>query len=244
MATPMGGGQARDAERRVAVFDLDGTVTRSDTYLAFLLRYLRARPQRLIRCIGLPAVLALYAAKLKTNSFVKQQFLAAVFGGVSRAEMERASAVFVKRILADQVRPAALERIRAHREAGDRVVLATASFDVYVDMLAQRLGVDEVVSSRVGWTADGRVSGQLDGANCYGPEKLRRVTAVLGQRPTETVVAYSDSHADLPLLNWADEPYAINPTETLAAIADQTAMPVLDWNSDSAPAPGRSARAA
>lgn len=232
------------AERRVAVFDLDGTITRSDTYLAFLLGFLRTHPQRLVRCVLLPAVLALYALKLRDNSFVKQQFLAAVFGGLSRADMDRAAAIFVERIMATQVRPLALERIRAHRQAGDRVILATASFDVYVDLLAQRLGVDEVVSSRMGWTDDDRVSGHLDGANCYGPEKLRRLTAFLGQRPTATVVAYSDSHADLPLLQWADEPHAINPTEKLAAIAAQTAMTVLDWDApDAASSPGRSARA-
>ncbi len=222
--------QAAGASGNIAVFDLDGTITRRDTYLAFLLDTLRRRPVRLFYCGLLPLAVALFKLKLRDNAFVKERFASAILGQMSRADMAAAARRFVDHLMESEVRPAALERIRAHRAAGDRVVLATASFDAYVDILGERLDVDEIIATRALWNDTGRFTGRIDGRNCYGPEKLVRVKAVLGDRPAGRVVAYSDHHADGPLLGWADDAFAVNPTDKLRTIAAEKGYGLLDWN--------------
>jgi phosphoserine phosphatase len=45
------------------------------------------------------------------------------------------------------------------------------------------------------------------------------------------VVAYSDSHADEPLLRWAHIGVAVNPTRRLRRRAKAGAFELVDWNS-------------
>ena len=97
-----------------------------------------------------------------------------------------------------------MARLAAHRAAGDRCVLVSASLDLWLQPWAQRHGFAAVLCSQLAADADGRASGRLAGANCFGAEKVRRLEAWLaGTRPR--LVAYGDSRGDLPLLDFADE---------------------------------------
>ena len=96
-----------------------------------------------------------------------------------------------------------------HRAAGDRVVLVSASFEVYLRPLGELLGVDDVLGTRL-QLADGVVTGALDGPNCRGPEKVRRLhdwidREIRRPRPMR-VVAYGDSDGDREILADADGP--------------------------------------
>jgi phosphatidylglycerophosphatase C len=86
------------------------------------------------------------------------------------------------------------------------VLLASASLDAYLVPLGELLGADEVVCTRLERGADGRLTGRLDGANCRGAEKARRVRAVLAERGLEDAElwAYGDSRDDEPLLAAAE----------------------------------------
>jgi HAD superfamily hydrolase (TIGR01490 family) len=214
----------------VAIFDLDGTITRRDTFAAFLLRYLRRHPQRWPRCLPLLALAPLFLCGLIGNTRMKVAALRAVCGGAERAEMTNFSEDFADRCMATLLRAQALARIAAHRQAGDLLVLATASPDVYVEALARRLGFDRVVATAVGWTPEGRMTGGLAGDNLRGAAKLAAVQHLLSAVTPARTVAYSDSDADLPLLRWADRAVAVNPTRRLAEIAAAEGFTIEDWN--------------
>lgn len=215
----------------IAVFDLDKTLTRRDTFLPFLLGYLRRHPLRVWRLIRLPAALlaAVVTATERQDrrTRVKQAVLRAFLGGAPRAGVTAWGEVYAERVIAEGLRPGCLAALRKHQAAGERVLLATASFDVYVEPLARRLGIEEVVCSRIAWDAAGRVAG-IDGGNCRDHEKLRRVQARLGNDGSG-VIAYSDSHADLPLLAWAERGVAVSPTPRLARAAGELGLDVRDW---------------
>ena len=70
----------------VAVFDLDGTITRRDTYLAYLLGFLGRHPERWSRAAPLPFAVLYHLAGWRSNTWLKTTFLRAVLGaeGVSR----------------------------------------------------------------------------------------------------------------------------------------------------------------
>ena len=115
------------------------------------------------------------------------------------------------------IRPEAAAQIAGHRDAGDVIVIVSASFELYVRPLGALLGVDDVLATRLE-TAAGNgpdlFTGDLDGPNCRGPEKIRRLHAWLdehhGGRGAVELVAYGDSPGDRELLADADRAHWVD----------------------------------
>lgn len=213
------------------VFDLDRTVTKWGTFTPFLLFAARGRPLKYL--LAGPLLLAALGYKLGliSRGRLKELMLTAVLGGATRDEVAALAAAFVERRVNPGLRPGALRAIAAHRAEGCYLILATASFEFYVERLGHQLGFDRVVATRSLWDEGGRLVGRIDGENCYGAEKLRRLEEALpGLSADYRVVAYSDSHADEPLLRWADRGIAVNPTRRLRRRAQAGDFELVDWN--------------
>ena len=234
-----GGGEAplHTPGRNIAIFDLDGTITRRDSYTALLLQALRQRPARVLPALALPLAAAAHLAGLRDNSWLKARFLAAILGGIGRDELQELTGPFVAHLLQRGLRTRARAVIDAHREGGDFLVLATASFDFYCLDIGRILGFDAVVCTESKWRDD-RLVPVLATGNCYGVVKQRRVQELLANLPASLpaslpgsgrLTMYSDSHADLPMLAMADEAVAVNPTRRLATVAVARRYRVEDW---------------
>jgi HAD superfamily hydrolase (TIGR01490 family) len=119
----------------------------------------------------------------------------------------------------------ALELIDAHRAAGRRVYLISASPAEIVEPLGRFLGVDESLASRARIDPDGRYTGEMD-VYAYGPYKadLIRQVARRDGVDLEASYAYSDSYTDLPMLEAVGHPVAVNPDRVLLRLARQR-----DW---------------
>ena len=113
---------------------------------------------------------------------------------------------FARNEVTQMIRVEALERVRFHRERGDRVVLVTASPTDWIVPWAVGEGITEVIGNPAE-VSDGRVTGRLAGPNCYGPEKLRRLLALHPERESYTLFAYGDGRGDRELLAAADHAY-------------------------------------
>jgi len=187
----------------------------------------------LAHCLPLTVGAAGFAAGYVDNAAMKRAVIRAILGGSSRGEIEAWTDRFVPWCLKALVRPIAREHIRAQREAGHHLILASASLDLHVEPIARALGFTDVICTKVAWTRDQRISGDLDGDNIRGEKKLaavQRAVALLESAPRSAVViAYSDHHTDLPLLRWADQAVAVNPTKRLGAAAGVEHMTVEDW---------------
>jgi phosphatidylglycerophosphatase C len=193
----------------LAVFDLDGTITRRDTLGAYLWGYLWRRPWRSLRLI--PAAAAPLRFLLdRDRGALKGAVIRAVLGGSTRLDIERWSEQFVKQLIPEGLFAQALDAIAKHRAQGDRLLLMSASTDLYVPRIGQALGFDQVICTRVRWRADGRLDGRLEGANCRGQEKHRHLCAVLAHEKPTRIYAYGDSASDLAHMALAQEAYLIN----------------------------------
>jgi HAD superfamily hydrolase (TIGR01490 family) len=231
--SPSTNASASGADETIAVFDLDGTITTRDTTAAFLLGYLREHPRRLARCFPLAVSIAGFAVGLVDNAVLKRAAVHAILGGAGRDEIAAWTERFVPWCLEALVRPMARTRIEAHRSARHHLILASASLDLHVEPIGKALGFAKVICTKVAWTRGQRVSGDLDGGNIRSDKKLaavqRAVSLAEAAPRSARVIAYSDHHADLPLLCWADQAVAVNPTRQLAAAAAIEGMPVEDW---------------
>ncbi|WP_348767034.1 HAD-IB family hydrolase [uncultured Salinisphaera sp.] len=216
--------------QRIVVFDLDVTLTRYDTFLPFVIGYLRYHRKR--RSVGatwrLPWNLLRFW-RWGDRTWVKTQVLRSFVGGQPRERVQAWADRFVDELLEDAMREQGMAQLRAHQDAGDRVILASASFDIYVARLAEKLHINEVLATRVAWNARDRVAG-MDGENCRDDEKLRRVKALDGMpEDGRGVTAYSDSHADLPLLSWAENGVAVCPSKRLFHQVGGLGLEVARW---------------
>ncbi len=131
--------------------------------------------------------------------------------------------------------PAGARRMveRARGEA-DLLVLATAASDFLCQPIAEALGFDALVATRLEWR-EGRPTGHLIGEPAYQAGKLAHLEAFLAARGTRLDALtdssfYSDSFNDLPLLERVRRPVAVEPDEALLAIARERDWPILRWN--------------
>lgn len=213
--------------RRLAVFDLDGTITRRDTFIAYLRGWLRRHPGRRGWWRAVPALLR-FAFGGRDRGRLKSDLLRAYLRGAGRAEVEDWSAAFAAGLGDADLCPGALAAIARHRAAGDRLVLLSASVDLYVLFIGARLGFDETICTGVAWR-DGRLDGALTTANRRGAEKLRCIEALRARHAGARIAAYANSASDIAHLAACEEPLLVNGGRRAARQARRRGIPVADW---------------
>ena len=213
---------------RLVVFDLDGTITRYDTFFPYVLGYLQRRPWRLPGLLlGLPA-LARFVLK-RDHGELKSALLRATLRGCSRGELDEWTEHFVPSLLAHGLFADALDTIAAHRREGDRLVLMSASTDLYVPCIARKLGFAEVICTGVRWNGD-HLSGELTTPNRRGPEKARCFAALRERYPDLSTVAYGNARSDLDHLRLADRGVLVNGTQRARQEATRDGIQCVQWH--------------
>lgn len=202
----------------VAAFDFDETLTKRDTVVPFLRRF--TTRQRFAVSL-LPHTLRLLPiATRRDRDRLRALATDIVFRGRQIADVEAEAASWGVAIAESLLRADTVSRLEWHLEQGHRVVIVTASYEHYVRIVADVLGDVAVVGTRLE-VVDGRCTGRIDGHNCRGPEKVRRLEAWLTDQGLDrqdlTLYAYGDSTGDRELLSAADHPHWVK--APLASVA-------------------------
>ncbi len=124
----------------------------------------------------------------------------------------------------------ALDAIRAHRDAGRRIYLISASPEEIVAPLAGYLGVDVALATRSRLDAEGRYTGEVD-FYCFGPAKATLMAEIAEREGIDLARswAYSDSATDQPMLEVVGHPVAVNPDRELLRAAEADGWEVARW---------------
>ncbi len=195
--------------RRLAVFDLDGTITHRDTLWPYVRGFLaNSCRSRLRQLRVLPTVLAFLLGRADHGD-VKQAFIRATLGGARRADIEAWTARFIDQVVMRSCFPQALAAVAEHRSRGDILVLMSASTDLYVPGIGRRLGFTETICTGLRWNKD-RLEGSLTTPNRRGEEKVRCFEALKARHPGLPTVAYGNTCSDLPHMQLADEAHLVN----------------------------------
>lgn len=151
---------------------------------------------------------------------------------VGRTAEEVASVVepFVEDVIEPIIHSDAMRCLAGHRQAGDRLLIISASAHFLVSAIGERLGVAEVLAIDLA-EEHGHYSGKTRGVLTYRDGKVTRLNAWLAEHGERLDGAYfySDSRNDLPLLGMVDNPRVVNPDPTLRAHAEQAGWPILAW---------------
>jgi phosphatidylglycerophosphatase C len=214
----------------VVVFDLDGTLTRSDTYVGFLIHVLGKRPHKVFRLPLLAINVLQHKLGQKDNTWLKKRFLSDILAGYHRTTLSDWADSFTRKLIRKSLHADALEKLNFHLAQGDELVLLTASLDLYVEHVGRQLGFDTIICTQTSWI-NGILEGDLLGDNCYGENKLNRLQDWLDDNQDKVIeLAYADHESDLPVLETAKTGVVINPSSRLADIAKERGLEIQQWN--------------
>ncbi len=139
---------------------------------------------------------------------------------------------FMAEVIRPHIRPQVLALLQQHRDAGDQLVIVTATNEFVTRPIAQALGVQELVAVELARGADGWITGDIQGTPSFREGKVSRVADWLRARGLDwagvNTIFYSDSTNDLPLLEAVNTPVATNPGAGLRAIAQTRGWRILD----------------
>lgn len=202
----------------VAAFDFDETLTKRDTVVPFLRRFTSTRRFAVSLLPHTLRLLPMVARRDRDRLRALATDL--VFAGRSFAEVDAEAAEYGVTIAENGLRVDIAGRLQWHLEQDHRVVIVSASYEPYVQVVGSVLGDVSVLATRFE-VVDGRCTGRLHGANCRGPEKVARLDAWLGEQGLAladvTLHAYGDSTGDRELLAAADHPHWVK--QPLASVA-------------------------
>jgi len=183
----------------VAFFDLDGTLTKVDTFIPFCLLALLYRPWRVFALRPLIRACVYFYRGNMLRQDLKETFITAFLSGAEKDDVARWSRIFLRIILPRIVRKEIIEKLQLHQQAGYRVYLVSASPDIYLKPLARQWRLEGAICTTLEWKY-GRLTGKILDKNCYGEEKARRIRVLFDKQELEGSFAYGNSDGDRQML--------------------------------------------
>lgn len=135
---------------------------------------------------------------------------------------------FMREKIEPIILPAGRALIQKHRDAGDTLMIITATNAFVTAPIAEHLGVTHLLATEPEMV-DGRYTGEVAGIPSYREGKIQRLNQWLQGREVDLKgsIFYSDSHNDIPLLEKVDHPIAVDPDDTLQEYATQRNWPII-----------------
>lgn len=218
--------------RSFAFFDLDHTLLPFDTQVLFCNSVLHSERWRTLLHLTFTPIGLLKACHIARTVTAKRAFLN-YLAGMKRERVRAYSIRFAEQIVKPAVYPELLAAIETHREAGRVLVLNTASPDFYAREIARVLGFDHCIATRVELPETAPFMPCIMGENNKGRVKIARMRAEIPELAGADDSAlrdswsYSDSVADMPLLEFAGNAVLVHPNARLEAIGQQRGWQVL-----------------
>lgn len=187
--------------QKIIFTDLDGTLTLKDTYTKFVLQNLRVGVV-VKNLYKLGSMVVKHQLKIYNDDDVKMNTFKMFFEGYDR---EATLDGFAQSIPWNRK---VLELIEAKRQEGYKVIIVTASPDIYVKYVCDYLGYDGFISTKT--KESGRyLCGSFDGRVCNFEEKPKRILEFLDGIKPEHTISYGNSSGDFAMLEFCDESYFV-----------------------------------
>ena len=215
----------------LALFDLDHTLLSGDSdvlWIEFLMGHsLLDRAEFAPRNADMES--RYKAGTVGVEEFT--HFFISTLAGRTPGEWEPWRQRFMAEVVAPRLPSDAHALVRHHQQAGDTVVLTTATNRFITELTAQHLGIDHLIATDCALDAQGCFTGLSTGTLNMREGKVVRLNAWLQARGQTLAAchstAYSDSTNDLPLLGAVNVAVAVDPDPRLEKVAAERGWTVL-----------------
>ena len=229
---PTAAARTRAPGRRVAAFfDLDKTIIATSSAVAFSKGFL-AEGLLTRRSVVASAYAQLAFLLGGADEAATERLRAALSRSVVGWDVAQVSTI-VRDTLHESIDPTvyaeAVELIAHHHASGHDVVVVSASGAEVVEPIAEMLGADAVIATRMA-VADGRYTGEID-FYAYGENKAAAIRDLAAERGYDLAVsyAYSDSVTDAPMLGAVGHGHVVNPDRALRRLAAEHGWEMLTF---------------
>ncbi|MBU3136461.1 HAD-IB family hydrolase [Clostridium gasigenes] len=194
-----------------AIFDVDYTIIKGDSMFLMLIFGIKKRPLIIFYTpiILVKIVLALLGIidirVAKEAIYIPLKFL-------TEKELEG----FYNEVLLNNLNIEVMKRLKQHKEEGYHILLASASPEAYLSWFKKNNYIDGIIGTKIK-KIDDKYINEIEGENCKGGEKLKRINQYLEERNLEidfeNSFAYSDSLGDKPMLSLVKNRYKVSKTQ-------------------------------
>lgn len=188
----------------LALFDFDGTITTREMFRPFL-EFAVSRRRRVLGGVVLAPLVIGYKFGWVPGNLIRKWAVRVGLTGIRASHASEQGSRFASEILPGVLREIAIERIRWHKQQGDRIVVVSGALDVYLSHWCRQHDVELICSELE--VKDGQLTGRYRGAQCVSAEKPRRVREAYDLEAYPVIYAYGDTREDHDLLRIAHRRY-------------------------------------
>jgi len=212
----------------LAIFDLDNTLLRGDSDHAwgqFLIE------NHVVDGPEYEHENERYYAQYQAGTLDIMEFLAFALRPLSlhdRATLDSWHRQYMKTKVLPMITPEARTLVEEHRLRGDTLLIITATNRFVTGPIAREFNIPYLIATEPE-ERDGRFTGKVVGTPCYREGKVVCLKNWMAEHNQSLKDGwfYSDSHNDLPLLQLAPHPVAVNPDAVLLHEAQARGWPVI-----------------
>lgn len=197
---------------KLAIFDVDYTLTRKETLAEFFAFMLKKNPNLFFHIPKSVGSAFLFLLGIFDAKKAKENFIAFI-DGVDEQEMQQLVKEFYDKKFSKIFYEDAMAEMKKLKKDGYKIILISASAEFYLNELYNIKEVDKIIGTRFKVT-EGKHTRRIEGENCKGEEKVRRLREYLKEENIEVdfknSYMFSDSLSDSPLFYLVGNPYLIN----------------------------------
>lgn len=186
--------------KKIAFFDFDGTITTKDTLLEFI-KFSKGRMPFYIGFLLNSPYLIAYKLKLISNQRAKEKVLSYFLKNIPVKEFQAKCDEFAETVIPFLLREKAKQEFEKLKKDGFEIVIISASPENWIRNWCEKTGLKLIAT--VLQINGGRITGKIEGKNCHGSEKVRRIKELYSLNEYEEIFAYGDTSGDKPMLQLA-----------------------------------------
>ena len=190
--------------KAIAFFDFDGTITTKDTLLEFI-KYTHGNAAFLQGFLLHSPYLIAYKLNLIPNQLAKEKVFSYFYKDTPLQKFQAWCDAFATEKVPALIRPKAEIELKKLQQSGTSVVIVSASFGNWIQKWAVSNNLQLIATKPE--IENEKLTGRIEGKNCHGTEKVRRIQELFTLQQYENVHAYGDTSGDRPMLALATHPH-------------------------------------
>ena len=225
-----------NGEKKLAIFDLDGTLVSGHLWLGVVKYNFKNKKNRLAAfwyLINNLAKTPFWKTQLITTEKYYRSWgegIAKMVKGLKREKAEEMFHWLADEYLLPTLKKNVLEKLKKHQENGFLTILTSGSFQELLQILTKRLNIDFAIGTELEQRSN-KFSGRIVPPFCFGQGKAEKIKSFLSERNLkinfQESFAYSDSFFDLPILELVGNPVVVEPDEKLLKIAKNKGWQII-----------------
>ena len=200
----------------LALFDFDGTLCSKDSFTGFIF-YALSKRHIVRKSIKILPWIQAYYLKLYPANAMRLKLFATMFRGNSAHQLQQLGQEYARTLL-KHLNAKLLQQLVQHQAQGDKVVLVSASIDLYLKPVCELLNID-LICTQVE-IKNGKITGQYITPDCSSEQKKIRIHAAYQLDQYAHVYAYGNSYEDLDMFSLANSCYMVGEDQHLPKLAD------------------------